>query len=91
MGRMIYGWRCLECGHDQDREISEQCESCAGRTTRVYGLRFNRRSANTEEVFNPSLGIHHRTDTQAQEHIKKTNDLEGTHYVLADPDDTRMI
>ncbi len=88
---MIYVWRCVECGQEQDREVCEKCAVCAGRTQRVYGIRFNRRSANTEEVFNQSLGIAHRTDAQALEHLKKTNDEKGTHYVLGDPDDARMI
>lgn len=88
---MIYLWRCVTCGHEQDREISDKCESCAGRTIRVYGVRFQRSSANAEEVYNPSLGIHHRTDAQASEHIKKTNDTQGTHYILADRDETRMM
>ncbi len=87
----VYEWQCTQCGSRQEAETSEQCDACGARTTRVYTFRFNRRSANTEEVFNPSLGIAHRTDAQALEHLKKTNDEKGTHYVLGDPDDARMI
>ena len=95
-----WDYRCEQCGYEEEYEGSihdgppgrRACPVCMGNMVRVYSVpHFNRSSANAEDTYNPSLGIAHRTDAQAQEHLKRLNDTEGTHLTLADPGDTRMV
>ena len=95
-----WDYRCSECGNIEEYEgslhtgppLAGPCCICGGLMRRVQSpVRWQRSSANAEDTYNPSLGIAHRTDAQAAEHLKRVNDTEGTQYVLADPDDTRMV
>lgn len=86
----VYEYKCLMCGDVMDVEApigtaqrTLPCSGCGGRATQMISApAFFRGSANTEEMWNPQLGIAHRTREQAVEHIKKVNDTEGTHYRL---------
>lgn len=85
-----YTYRCDLCFDEMEVTAplgqavrSLPCSSCGGRAARVFeSPGFARSSANTEDAYNPSLGIVHRTDQQADEHIRKLNDLKGTKYTL---------
>jgi putative FmdB family regulatory protein len=86
----IYEYTCTMCGDDMEVEApigtaehALPCSSCGGRALRVISnVAFFRGSANAEELWNPQLGIAHRTREQAAEHIKKVNDTEGSHLTL---------
>lgn len=85
-----YTYRCTLCLDEMEvtkplgsAERALPCSSCGGRAVRVFeSPGFARSSANTEDQYNPQLGIVHRTDKEADEHIRKLNDLHGTKYTL---------
>ena len=87
---MNYDYRCQRCGEELEVDAtmgtaprSVPCPCCGDRAVRVFfSSSFSRSSANAEETWNPQLGIAHRNDMQAAEHIKRLNDTEGTHYAL---------
>jgi len=86
----VYEYRCTICGDEMEVEApigtaehALPCSSCGGRSQlAVSNPLFLRGTANAEEVWNPMLGIHHRTDAQAQEYVKEHNDTHDDHIVL---------
>lgn len=85
-----YEYVCESCGDEMEvsapmgtAEHSLPCSSCGGRSRiRVSSPLFLRGTANAEEAWNPSLGIAHRTDAQAQEYVREHNDTHDDQITL---------
>lgn len=93
-----YEYAC-SCGkrYDAFRSIAErndcpECPACSKSTQRVIGkVNFARSSVKTEAHFSDVTGKVVRNAKDLENQIKQMNDEQGTHYVLADPNDKSVF
>lgn len=90
-----YEFKCHSCLSTYDafrtvlqRNDAPECPTCGGPTQRIIGrVNFARSTVQSEPHFNHVLGQVVSSTKDFEEKLHKMNEENGTHYVVADPND----